>query len=385
MKPVAIIATHPIQYQVPFYRYLAEQGVPLKVFFLCRRGLEQTFDPGFRRLVAWDIPLLEGFDYEFVPNLRREGKPERFLGLVNPALLTKLRRRNFSAVWVHGYRTLSMLGAILAARSIQLPVLFRADTNVLTSDPRRWKRFEMFPKLVAGCLSIGSLNDDFYDLLGMPGDRRFLVPYAVDNERFQSVSRTMTRREARKDLSLPQDKLIVLFAGKLVPWKRPDLLIRAFAKIDSPDTHLAIVGEGHLSEELRTLVERLVPGRVTFLGFLNQSEIGKAYKSANLLVLPSDHEPWGLVANEAMNFDIPVLASDRVGCTPDLIAQGETGSIFPHGNEAALASQLGHLLQDEDGLQRMGQGARRRIDEWSFSQGAEGVRTALQSLGTHET
>jgi glycosyltransferase involved in cell wall biosynthesis len=172
-----------------------------------------------------------------------------------------------------------------------------------------------------------------------------------------------------------------LSSGKLVPWKQPDLLLRAFASAAPPDAQLVFAGDGEMRHALERWADAHLRGRVTFLGFMNQSEIPVAYRSADLLVLPSSREPWGAVVNEAMNFGIPALVSDQVGCGPDLVTPGQTGDIFAASDQSSLARALRTLLKDTDALTAMGLEARARIGRWGFAEAAAGLADALHALG----
>jgi glycosyltransferase involved in cell wall biosynthesis len=383
MKPVAVVATHPIQYQTPLYRYLTQRGIPIHALFLCKLGSGEGRDAGFGMTVSWDIPLLDGFSYEFVPSVMGD-TPDGFFGLMNPGLLTAIDGRRFSAVMVHGWRSLSMLTAVARAKLGQLPVLYRAESNDRMTQTHGGKRRVLswgLKRVVAACLPIGSLNDQFYANLGVPPSRRFLMPYAVDNERFQAAAGSISKTQARASFGLNADGTVALFVGKLVPWKQPELLLRAFASSAPRDAQLLIAGTGPMEVELRAQADRTMPGRIVFTGFLNQSEIPRAYRAADLLVVPSEYETWGLAVNEGMNFQLPAIVSSTVGCAPDLVEEGVTGEIFEQGDQAQLASQLRALLGDRERLSRMGVTAKQRIDEWSFRECEAGLRSALEAVG----
>lgn len=378
MKPLAIVASHPIQYQGPLYRYLAMEGIPLHVYFLDDLGLRERYDPGFGMALAWDVDLTDGYPHTFLPN-RGVTNPESFFGLFNPAVAKVLSRERYSAVLVHGWRSASMFLALAVANANAIPVLYRSDTSGI---PDRKARLTapLFRKLISACLSVGALNRRFYSMLGFPEDRLFTAPHAVDNARFQAVADSLTRAEARDSLCLPRDALIVLFAGKLVPWKQPDLLLKAFAEARHADACLVFVGDGVMKAELEAAAQSMT-GRVRFLGFLNQQDIALAYRAADLLVLPSQHEPWGLVVNEAMNFAVPAVVSDKVGCQPDLVTPGVTGDVFDHASAGSLASVLSRLLSAPDLLGSMGVAARNRISGWGYPECATAIRGALRAVG----
>ena len=137
------------------------------------------------------------------------------------------------------------------------------------------------------------------------------------------------------------DRPIMLAVGKLVPVKDPVVLVRAFARVAHRiSCHLVFCGDGPLKSEIEDLSNRLAPGRVTVTGFVNQTEIGAWYSSADLLVLPSRSETWGLVVNEAMNFGLPAVVSDQAGCAADLVVQGRTGAVFHAGDVDDLVQKL---------------------------------------------
>jgi len=234
---------------------------------------------------------------------------------------------------------------------------------------------------VSACLCTGTLNRRFYQALGFPEERLFTVPHAVDNGRFQSIADAISPGEARIALGLPATGPIVLFVGKLIPWKQPDLLLHAFAATKAPDAHLVYVGDGSMRADLEAAARR-TKRSVHFLGFLNQTEVPLAYRAADVLVLPSSGEPWGLVVNEAMNFGIPVIVSDRVGCAPDLVLPGVTGEVFPDGSVSSLSGALDRLLSDPLRRQRLGAAALELISHWGFPECAAGIRAALAGAGS---
>ncbi len=377
MKPLAIVTTHPIQYQAPLFRRLAQAGIPLRVLFLNDQGLRPSWDPGFRRELAWDIPLLEGYEHLFLRNWSPVSNPAHPAGLVNPRLLAELSPSRYSAVLVHGYRSVSMLLAMLTARSRGLPVLYRAESpGPATRADKAFGR--AFRHIVDACLAIGTANRRFYSALGLSDDQLFIAPYAVDNSRFQEAAARLPRSEARARLRLPADRTVVAFVGKLVPWKQPDVLLEAFRRSTTTGgAVLVFAGDGELRGHLENEARQLPESSVRFLGFMNQSEVPLVYKSADLLVLPSLHEPWGLVVNEAMNFGVPALVSDRVGCAADLVLPGTSGAVFRHDSTEELAEALSSLLSRPNELRDLGDGALERINRWGFDECVSGFKSAL--------
>src|SRR5262249_43796135 len=125
---LAYLATHPIQYQSPLLRLIAaEPGISLKVFYRSPMGLKPYEDAGFRQTIAWDTPLLDGFEHEFLPALDDPMRVTRYLRPINYGLGRQLREGRFDVLWVHGYARAFHLGAMLTAKRLGLKVMLRDE------------------------------------------------------------------------------------------------------------------------------------------------------------------------------------------------------------------------------------------------------------------
>ncbi|MCA1587116.1 MAG: glycosyltransferase [Chloroflexi bacterium] len=370
---VAFLTSHPIQYQAPLFRALAADGriVP-HVVFLSRHGLTARHDAGFGATFAWDVDLLSGYRSTFVRNLREHAPPGRPGSYVNPSLVRQLEQIAPAAIVFFGVRNPSALGALAWARVRGIRCLYRAESSILE---RRRAATRLLARAVLdrmdALLPIGTANDLYYDLLGVPERARHLAPYTVDNAFF--TARDVGRDTARAALNLPADDFVVLFAGKLVPWKDPELVVHACANVAATMPVRALfAGDGPMRRKVeQTATAQRV--RATVLGFLNQSELATAYAAADVFVLPSLAEPWGLVVNEAMCFNLPVLASTRVGAHLDLVRRGENGEVFAAGDAGALAGALRRLAEDPDRRRRFGARSRELIDRWDLAATVDGV------------
>lgn len=159
-----------------------------------------------------------------------------------------------------------------------------------------------------------------------------------------------------------RDRAVLLFVGRLAAEKDLPTLLRAAAQLRSGglDVSVAVAGTGPLEEELRRLAERLeVP--VEFAGFVSGNALAGLYAAADLFVLPSSSEPWGLVVNEAMHAGLPVIVSDHVGSQP-LVEPGINGDVFPCGDASALAERLAPFVRDTEQRARAGTAAREAIE-----------------------
>jgi glycosyltransferase involved in cell wall biosynthesis len=172
--------------------------------------------------------------------------------------------------------------------------------------------------------------------------------------------------------------VVILFCAKLQPWKRPSDLLQAFAKVNAANATLVMVGDGPLRASLIEEAAGLGIGeRVKFVGFANQTELPATYSAADLMVLPSVYDAFGVVVNEAMLCGCAVAASDHVGAARDLIEHERTGYVFPCGDVDALAAILRRACGDPEKLAGMGEAARARMDSWSPRQNIDATVEAI--------
>ncbi len=359
---VAHSISHPIQYYVPLYRELSRRGnIDLTVFFRSDRGLVGRVDPGFGTAVAWDIPLLEGYRSQFL----RGSSSAQSAGALSAACLdivTHLAHGRYDVLWLHGYSPLVNQTALLVAKMLGIPVLLRDDANLLFRRSllkRAVKACLLKPmmKLVAGGLYVGTQNRTYYQHYGLRSHQLFPAPHVVDNAHFQRESiRLLPHRAAlRQRFGFSSDQTVFASVSKLVPGKAVFDLLRAFAIVqESHRCGLLIVGDGPLRDRVEQEISARGVSNVTITGFLNQSQISTAYAAADVLVVPSYGETWSIVVNEAMNFGLPIIVSNRVGCAVDLVEPGGNGFTFAAGEVDRLAAVMNILASDASLRARLG-------------------------------
>jgi glycosyltransferase involved in cell wall biosynthesis len=386
---VLAAAAGPVFYQVPLYRELAaDPRVDLTVLFASSGGA-RPYDAAFGgRSVVWDVDLLGGYQSRFVKAADRNEVNAGFLAMRDLDVIRPILQERWDALWVHGYSYLTLWLAIATATLRGIPVLIREEQTLLHGRPwpKRWLREAMLRGLFRNVrgLYIGTNNRRFFARYGVSQDRLHFVPYCVDNAALQQQAAHLEGRRAELRASFgigPDAGPVVLFVGKLIPKKQPLLALEAFAKVrrDLPCA-LLVVGEGELEAVMRSRIARDAIPDVRFSGFLNRGEIARAFAAADLFVLPSgQHETWGLVVNEAMNFALPVVVSDKVGCAVDLVRDGDNGFVVVADQVGPLARAIGELVQREDLRRAMGRRSRERIERWHYGLAAEGVVEACQA------
>ena len=370
---ILAVAAHPVQYMAPIFRRMAAHpGFDLHVAYCSLRGAEAGHDPEFGATVQWDVPLLEGYAWSHIPN--RGSGDESFFGLRNPELSKLIREGNFDAVLCFvGYVRATFWIAWRAAKTSNAAFLFGTDTTTLAPrDGRVWKstvKRILWPRLFRLADQVIVPSSGALDLmvsLGLSAERVTLTPYSVDNDWWMQQSAAVDRSAARASWGASASDAVILFCAKLQLWKRPGDLLRAFAKASPSNALLVIAGEGPLRSELESEAAALgIAARVRFLGFVNQSQLPAVYTSADLMVLPSEYEPFAVVVNEAMCCGCPVAASDHVGAARDLVAPVRKELVYPCGDVAALAALLKSALADRELLASLGRAAVAHIQTWS--------------------
>jgi len=370
---VLMIASHPVQYHGQLFRRTAAcSSLDLHVVYCSLRGAESGHDPEFGADIQWDVPLLDGYAWTHVPN--RGSGADSFFGLRNPGLWKLIRDGHFDAVISFvGYTRATFWIAYFAARSSGAVFLFGCDQGSLAPrDGRRWKSavkrvlWPLLYRLADQVLVSSTRAKQLIRSLGIREERISLSLLVVDNDWWIAKAAEADRAAVRASWGASENQVVFLFCAKLQPWKRPFDLLRAFAKLPQPNCLLLFAGEGPLRSQLESEAASLgLSSRVRFLGFLNQSQLPAVYKSADLMILPSEYEPFAVVVNEAMCCGCPVAVSDRVGAGPDLVAPVNPDFIFSAGDVEALARLMSGVVADPSRLREFRLRSVAHMQSWS--------------------
>ncbi len=355
---------------------LTERGkLGLKVFYTWgESAMENKFDPGFGKVVEWDIPLLEGYEYEFLVNVAADKGSHHFKGIINPAIVQRINDYNPDAILVFGWSFQSHLKLLRHYGKKKL-ILFRGDSTLLDEQPgfragMRKRFLKWVYRHIDYALYVGKNNYDYFIRMGMKKNQLILAPHATDNKRFaaDSEGRAVEAAGLRRSLGIPEDRFVFLFAGKLEEKKDVRTLLNAFKQSGLGNrADLLIVGNGPQEAELKASFEK--ESSIHFMDFQNQSMMPVVYRMGDVFVLPSKGpgETWGLALNEAMASSKAVLASDRCGGAVDLIDEGLNGYIFKAGDAGALAAKMVQLADaGRERLEQMGHYSSEKIRSFSF-------------------
>ena len=383
---VLLVVTHPVQYAVPLYRlYNADPRLDVTVAYCSLQGAEAGLDPDFGVKVAWDVPLLDGYRWVNPPNRSPRPRIEGLFGLINPGLWNLIRTGKFDVVICFGYRTVSFWIGAIAAKYFGAALVFTTDAHSWDV----WKGLKLkstlkrvvVPRILAfgdAVLAPSSRTANHLLRMGLDSRRIFLTPYVVSTE-FFARTQGASRIESRRAWGVPDDVPVALYVGKLVPWKRPQDLLEAAARVRG--LHVVLAGDGRIRPELEARAAELdLSGRVHFSGFVNQSQLPAMYRAADFLVLPSEYEPFGLVVNEAFACGLTAVVTEACGCAGDLVRNGETGFVVPVGDVTELSRRLNTLASDVEMRKSISAHARSLIDEWGPRENVDAMAGACRQL-----
>lgn len=387
---LAIVASHPIQYQAPLFRALArDPRLDVTVYYCWNFGVSE---PGLDRELGiklkWDIPLLEGYRYVFLKNCSLKPNPS-FFGQINPSIIGELKRNKFDAVLVHGYTTITSWLVFLTRWYTGAKVILRGEADLGKRSGSLKKKIKsavlgaLFRTIPAFLYSY-TLNKEFFMHYGVPEEKLFFFPCSVDNDFFNGKYWELRKKrdELKRSVGIKDARIpTFLFVGKLMKRKRTFDILKACELLrGKAKFNLLFVGDGEDKGGLEAYVRGRDIKNIHFLGFRNQSEMPAFYAISDVLLLPSEFDPSPKQVNEAMNFGIAFIVSDGVGTAPDLVVDGNCGFIHKVGDIPALAGYMEKLALNPILLEKFKENSLHTVAKWSYRENAEGILKAINAL-----
>jgi glycosyltransferase involved in cell wall biosynthesis len=373
MSRLAIVTSHPIQYNAPLFKVLASQpNLNVKVFYTLGNVYSTLEDKGFGKTIDWDIPLLDGYNYEFLSNISLTPGTSHFKGINNPTIIKSIEVYQPVAILIYGWRFVSHLKVLRHFKN-KVPIYFRGDSTLLDEQKTikgllRKITLKWVYKHISKAFYVGTNNRLYFLKHGVKDQHLIFAPHAIDNDRFGDTKAVAGESELiRSKLGIPEQHTVFLFSGKFENKKSPLLLIKSFKKLNQERISLLLVGsgllEGLMKEEARGC------SNIHFMSFQNQTQMPAIYRSADVYVLPSGGpgETWGLSVNEAMACGLAIITSDKVGCAVDLVKENVNGYSFESGKLEKLVEKLTLCAaMNKAELKSMGDASISIINDWSF-------------------
>lgn len=384
MRRRLVILTEIISpYRIPLFNALArESSIDLHVIFLAET------DPGLRQ---WQIYREEiRFSFDVLRSWRRRVGNCNLL--LNFGLAGALNDTEPDLVLCGGYNYLASWQALSWARTRGLPFLLWSESNL--QDIRRGRALVELLKqeFLRQCTAFVVPGQSAREYLRSPqvGSRRideahiFIAPNAVDNDLFRSAALTSRQDAASRRAALALPDRYFLFAGRLVAEKGVFDLLSAYAKLDERvrrQIGLIFTGDGASRAELERQAASISPGMIRFAGFVQRDQLAAYYALAEMLILPTYSDPWGLVVNEAMACSLPVIVSDVAGCAADLVMDGWNGLRVRPGDVASIAAAMAKIAGNPELRTRMSGNSAERISHYSPAEWVRGIVNAVNNSG----
>lgn len=375
---LALVVDVPTPYRIPVFNDLGDRlGSRFKVFFMALRAPNRKWEPSLEK---------SRFAHEVLGGLNLRAWSGRGFGChLNPGVGRALERFAPSLVVVGGYNHVTSFLAARNVRRLAVKLCLWCESTI--HDARNGSRFteRLKVRFIGRCDSFivpGRASREYLATYGVTDERIFAAPNAVDSEFFrEGAARAQTdeaRERFRKAHFLPEFN--VLFMGRLSAEKGFPVTVDVVGALQTQglEVGLLVVGDGPRRREYERLVSERRLRNVVFFGFVRQTELPFYYGQADVLMVPSVSEPWGLVVNEAMACGVPVLCSPVVGAGYDLVTDGVTG--YRCGNAAEYAARILGLIEDPESKVTMSKTCREAIAAFSPAACAEGFLEALQAL-----
>ncbi|QSR86413.1 glycosyltransferase family 4 protein [Candidatus Methylacidiphilum infernorum] len=381
LKPIKVLhlVSHPIHYFIPLYKELSKKKeIELTVIYQSYQSSGWLYKKDYLVDINWNITFFEGYRWKRLPLSERLGIPRFFGEGIRFDIVREVACEDWDILWIHGYYLITNWVCALVQKLKGKTVMLRTE-DVLFHQRTQLKKILKYLPLRVLCslcwgLYIGKANKEYLEYYGIPDERLRRASYCVDNDYFKSQGSLLLneRKEIRQKWGIRDNNPVVLFVGRLVEEKKPLVLLEAFKKVvRERNAWLLFVGEGPLKERIQEISQKEAIPNVVTAGFLDQKELPKAYTAADIFVLPSVRDTWGLVVNEAMNFGLPVIVSSLVGCARDLVREGKNGFIFPAGDTHSLSLCLRKLIENEELRTEFGQKSKEIIEEFSIQKCAD--------------
>jgi glycosyltransferase involved in cell wall biosynthesis len=292
----------------------------------------------------------------------------------------------YEVVHVAGWREPLIILTIILSKLRRIPVVIETDT-ALPKYLSLWKKigkrlvYPVYFKFINLFLPGGKRQAKYLEYYGVKKNRIIEAKMTVDIEYIKKISSTLAINDKKRiceKYNIPHNKLIFLFVGRLIEEKGIKDLIDAFNKLKQDNIFLLIVGDGCL----RTYVENKIKNneKICYAGRIIAKELIEILYTADILVLPSHYEPWGLVVNEAMAMGRPVIVSDQVGCIDDLVTHQQTGLIIKSGSIRDLIDAIEFMINNENRRLMMGRESAIKISDWTLANEANNLCRAWNSL-----
>lgn len=382
-KKIAIFTTHPIQYQIPLFRILSKiNNVSLKVYFASDQGLKSNKDMDFNKTFAWNINLKTGYKYKFIGS---RNKDVNSFYLNSNLIQKEIKNNKFDTTIIFGWNNIYYLKSIFYNFFYTRKLVLRSENNLLKNE-NSFKKilkkiiFYFLFKFFDYFLFIGKRNYNFYVKNYVNKLKLYSAPYSVDNNFFKNNNKLCLNIKRKLKIS---NETIFLFSGKFINRKKPLDILKAMCLIKSNQKNykFIFIGDGILREKCIKFSKDKKIKNAIFLGFVNQKQIANYYHLADVIVMPSEYETWGLSVNEAMAAKCACIVSKESGCSDDLVITkglNKNGFVFETGNIKSLSNKIEFFIKNKKKLNNMKKNSLKIINNYTFEKTVNSIKKIIK-------
>lgn len=381
MKKIKVLILHNIMapYRFPLFREIAKNPlISLEVWFLSKSAQNRRWKIQNNSRLPFKYKILPKIEFNF------QGK-DLFTWILNPTFPWEFQKKDFDILISAGWLDFASQCAFIMCMLKHKPYIIWSESTV--NEPS-WRRtltkplVKFFINHANAYLAISQRSKEYLISLGAKPEKIFKAVSSVDNNHFYKKSRLSgIKKTATKDKLKIKEEKIILYAGQLIERKGIGYLLSAFQQIRKEDDNigLLLVGYGLLKEKLVKFVKQNAVKGVYFQDHVELNEIPQMYGIADVFVLPSLEETFGLVVNEAMASRLPVIVTDRIGSCEDLVIDGYNGYVVPSADADEIRRAIIKILNRPIKTQKMGRNSWKLIQKFSPESQAKGFVTAIKS------
>lgn len=370
---------HPIPYQAPIFKKAGQHNqLDVTVLYADSLGVELNFIPGFNTTLKWDIPLLDGYKYIFFKNYSKK-RITGFFSRINPGIFWYVLRNDFQVLLVHGHFTFSAWLVYFAGKISGKKIIIRGEAIPKKESMGLKKtlgRFflRQYLKYADAIMYSCSRNKLYWLSHKVSEDKMFFIPCAVDNVQLQKdrLELLPEQKNTRATLGIRDDDFVVLFCSRFTNRKRPLDLIEAVASMEMSNIIILFVGDGPERKKME-IASKEKNIRAIFTGFVNQSQLPRYYNIANCYAILSEYDASPKTLNEALNFSLPIICSNMVGTSDDLVKHNHNGFIIKVGDIKEIGHYLKKLSKSRQLVLKMGKLSEDLVRDWNFDRNAEAI------------
>lgn len=391
LKPpiLLVFAGNPTPYHAPLFRGISNAlDGRLLVMFGGSFGIRPFFNPEVQSVISWDISPVGGYPYKVFRNFSRD-KSRTFFRWNNPSIFFHVLFSPASHVLLHGYDTLSSWYVYFAALVSRKSIIWRGETVERKRSSPSLKsvlKSLILPLYFRGCSKVlySCIKNKQYLQKYLPDNSSKLVafPCAVDNAFFEEhrLKEIGEKSALRQEYGVPKEHMLIMSCCRLTERKRVDLIINSLSEMNEKNVSFLLIGDG---PEKKTLIQQAAALNINLIctGFVGQYKVARLLSLADVFVLMSSYDASPKALNEAATYSIPLIVSEGVGTSEDLIQEGINGYVIRVGEESRLTGCLDLLASNPKKRKLMGEKTKDIIKNYSIDSDLDGLREAMKNDG----